>query len=536
MLKARFLLSLIGIVILSACSVSGAATDVVSRTPIPTFIPTSIPKTIEPTLTLVPTIAPTATLSPRQSPRSNRHSLTVGYGRDQNDSVFHFNYEQHKLVLLYGEGSSIILSAAGVALSPDASSLVWLELGDSNQPNSPTYIVDLDLIRNKRTKTLIAQDLQWKIPEAPGRMPKLIPFDPRQIALDSDNRNESDIALNFEIPVFNWSRDSRGFSFTISLLGGIGFIKQAQLYYIQRGTPQALPVAYDATGTAVGINARWSPDSQTISFIRNYEKSGIWLADLTSRRVKKDFSKFSGTYGYISDIVWLPNSKQLIFRAFDPKDIEGTSNLQDGSSNLYLLDTDTGNVRQLTSAQKVGQRGWWTDNRMYGLAEQGKSIVYRTQKLHYPNEQDIELVDVAVSSLNLETGEVRVLSKILPRRNGVVSPTGDAVLIQYGEACPRKRSADSNEQFVAFSFQVISVSDGKAIFDSGTTQCIASPVWSPDGHLVAGYYGDEVFIWDLETGKSINVASDKEMPGRKWILGWVPDPDTWEKLASTKTP
>jgi hypothetical protein len=45
---------------------------------------------------------------------------------------------------------------------------------------------------------------------------------------------------------------------------------------------------------------------------------------------------------------------------------------------------------------------------------------------------------------------------------------------------------------------------------------------SSDMHLIAGYQGDQVVIWDILTGEFTVVAED--LPGRKVFLGWVPDP------------
>jgi hypothetical protein len=107
-----------------------------------------------------------------------------------------------------------------------------------------------------------------------------------------------------------------------------------------------------------------------------------------------------------------------------------------------------------------------------------------------------------------------------------ISPNDKLVVLLYGDPCTDNFPDNDIASNVSFPFQIISIQQREVVFIPPPGECIALPTWSPDGHLIAGHSGDDIVIWDLDSGESTIVAPEFE--GRNIFLGWDPDPQVGE--------
>ena len=286
----------------------------------------------------------------------------------------------------------------------------------------------------------------------------------------------------------------------------------------------ALLVVCSASGWAQGQSASpatrnfdqvaISPDGNRVAWVQSSVNasgeltgaSSIYVQDLRSPGAKpKRISAGSDVQGASEDtIVWSPDSKHLAFLS----DFEG-----DGQSNFYVVNTDGGSARKLTSLKGyLADPAWSPDQKTLAFlftenapraAGPLMPMVPETgvidQKVY---EQRLTLVDVG-------SGKVRQLS---PPDMYVYqydwSPDGKsfAAIAAHG-------AGDSN-WYVA-EIYTLGVENGalKAVYKPSLQ--IAVPRWSPDGKTIAfigglmsdeGSIGGDIFVVPATGGEARNVT------------------------------
>jgi len=121
----------------------------------------------------------------------------------------------------------------------------------------------------------------------------------------------------------------------------------------------------DSNGQPIhGREPRWSPDGGTLAFI-SYGPSGdrqsnpeIFLLDVESGDIRQltDCHRNRATCHELS---WSPDGTRLVFRSnhtADPEDLEGRL----GASEIFLVVVDSGEIRRLTSNDSLDiTPNWW---------------------------------------------------------------------------------------------------------------------------------------------------------------------------------
>ncbi len=135
--------------------------------------------------------------------------------------------------------------------------------------------------------------------------------------------------------------------------------------------------AFESAGT-------WSPDSKRYAFVIYSEgKNKLAIADMDKARVIDDF--FIPTIPSFSNINWSPDGEKILF-----------SGLKNGHSNLFTIDINTKEVKQLTNDYYANMQPKWSPD--------GKSIVFVTDHIDYAKTRPNKNLTFAI--LNLDRKEV----------------------------------------------------------------------------------------------------------------------------------
>jgi len=175
---------------------------------------------------------------------------------------------------------------------------------------------------------------------------------------------------------------------------------------------------------------------------------------------------------------WSPDGSMLVYQGRD-----GTT----GLGNLFVVDLNTGEVRQITHFRPL-RRGWWF--MWQSFAPDGSTILFHRPRRHVaPSEQVWDLWSVPLSG-----GE-----PVLVRRNagfGTYSPDGGTLAY----LSPMSSEATGDALWLVDA----GGGDPRALVER---EGLWWPTWSPDGTMIAYADGtDEIHVVDVATGQSTKVA------------------------------
>lgn len=268
------------------------------------------------------------------------------------------------------------------------------------------------------------------------------------------------------------------------------------------------------TGRGEGT-PRFSPDGQTLLFLSTSDDEGNQLHsyDLDTHEIRR-LSRF---HGPITDPMWSPDGKTVLFSStqgsippakkrpdeavviedFGYK-FDGVGYIRpDGHTHLFLMDVQTGDIRQLTEGVHDELHHTWSPD--------GQWIAYAGNELR-PKEQSIGY-DLFI--LSPQTGEKRMISGglWLVSYPNPIRPvfTPDSAGVIMGCLNPAADSSLGYPDIVFFQFP-ISGEDARCIFEKSDTcyQCVQFPYnascgWgmdkvqiTPDGqyvYFVSGFNG-----------------------------------------------
>jgi Tol biopolymer transport system component len=132
----------------------------------------------------------------------------------------------------------------------------------------------------------------------------------------------------------------------------------------------------------------WSPDDQFIAMVQTFSSfansGGIWIVDSSTG---KDSRQLADMEMYAGATQWSPAGNQVLF----PSSRGSVPDI-----NLWLLDTQSGDIRQLTSDMNILDAIWSTD---------GSAILLSGMKVHEGEQESYDLWLLAP-----ETGEIRRLT------------------------------------------------------------------------------------------------------------------------------
>jgi hypothetical protein len=486
-------------------------------------------------------VTPMATKTPTESPtpsyfsqtRSEIHHLIFSNLTETGQIIFSYDLESEKGEIIFemppemslhnigvtpvpGQSSDELiplpqregLGWASLYLSPDAKTLVAIT---APHGQAPSYIHQINLDSKTVVSILIAEDYQWRIPLVEGRIPDIL----KNIRPGYEEYAVALALLDF--PSIQWAPDSRGFIFTIQTLTDT---PPAQMYFVSRYSEEAIPLISAESGSDIGISARWSPDGNSIAFPRFESKEGIWIIDQLENTIGRSISSIN-ELARLSAPIWSPDGNFLAIKAGLAEQTVG---------DLYLINIEEDKTDLLTDLtdrySAVGDQA--TLIAIQWLDDQSGLVYYEVGK-----HSQSSVIDRIVKHFDLDTMQEYVLSDLPAAYIGgyfvpsvTLSPNDELIVFLYGEPCTNNLPENDFASNISFEFQILSIQERKVVFIPPPGECIALPSWSPDGHLIAGHSGDDIVVWDLDSGESTIVAP--ELEGRKIFLGWVPDPQLGE--------
>ena len=154
----------------------------------------------------------------------------------------------------------------------------------------------------------------------------------------------------------------------------VDIIRLRDASLVERVTASMRAAAYDHLSIGSGTVA-WAQDGQTIAFVaKEGPRDRIMLWDLYDKELVQTLSM--SDLDLVESLTWSPDSRQLAFI--------GTGQ---GQSDLYVMDVQTGERRQLTGTPEREDHPSWSPD--------GQRIAFSTK---YRNQFDIKIYDLAEGS------------------------------------------------------------------------------------------------------------------------------------------
>lgn len=502
--RALFLVCMLAV----GCSALGGVTSpptatMAGRTKPPTSLPSPTAGSFSPT-------PPTPSRVAFPVPRSPAHRLSFSNSDNVAQTIYVYDFdtsEVNSVLTLspqlsgHSQGANPRLGPEEMYLSPDGDILAVLEAGSELAPADYLHQIDLTTGETKRLK--LSERGKWTLPKVPGRDP------------GEDVEQESPFLVNpysnlFFFDTLVWSPDSRGFAFTLGDDGWGGphgdQHHDGQMYYVERGSTQAVPLAAKAPGNHVGFGAAWSPGSRYLTYVtRSIIDNTLWLIDA---RDADSATQISGEIiDWRAQTGWLRDESALIYV---------------DTRLVVKVDPMTGERKELVELQR--EEGDHVTYDVVGEVADGGSIV--AIERHETDDQPV-WDRQRVLYIDLRTDEVTSLLEGEAITQAYVLPVDDLLWVVYGE---RREGAIVEVP----SGKVVAGPDPRLYPPSKREEIDSSPAWAsdafdesrlrwtPDMHLLAGYRGDDIVVWDVETGGYTTVAP--ELKGYKVLLGWDPTP------------
>lgn len=426
---------------------------------------------------------------PFGQPRSRSHRLLFTVATASDETLYAYDVETAETTAL----TTLPPQLRGhrwMTWAPDRSALLTLEAAEGGQPN---YIHQFEVGTGEFMSILILDEYEWTIPLVPGRIPRIEPPS-RGTAWD----DASDVFQGFE-----WAPDSSGFVFVLGLYD-LEDPEPTQIYYVERGRTEVIPIGAEAKTITVGEDPSWSPDGRYVLYLGDPLALvfGMWVIDLSDPDVPVQIADFYPD----GSPVWAGDGQSIY--------VQHTSALVAGERTYSLLEiaVPSGEQRELLSVATSGDERvslvagsepldgkWLLIRESHWIPEDSagprSDYVYdpRNSSLHY---------------LNLELGEDRELLRGEDITWMSISPANDWVRLQYADlgVCA-----------------ILRLPDLAPVIGPTAALCDATD-WSPDGHLLYGLVDFEVHsagpvvIYDLDTQERIIVDDFPE--GEITPLGW----------------
>jgi len=275
------------------------------------------------------------------------------------------------------------------------------------------------------------------------------------------------------------------------------------LYYVERGGTELLPLAVEAPGNDIGFSASWSLNGRYVVYKREALFSELWLVDMQTPSAAVQVAE----HVVIDCWDWLADEKALIYSA--------------DYSTVVKVDLATLDTTPLrTFEQELGEYF------LFELAGQTLSNGYLVVERREINRQ----LDPAFQKLiyiDLLSGSVMPLLEGMPMSTAVVLPGSDKVWITDDDTrqgwiaeLPSGQviAGPSSTLYPPTSVELEILPDLEDVGDE-----VRQRSRSPDLHLWVGYRGDDLVVWDVQSGRITTVAPEFE--GRKVFLGWDPTPE-----------
>ena len=188
--------------------------------------------------------------------------------------------------------------------------------------------------------------------------------------------------------------------------------------------------------------------------------------------------------------VWSPDGKKITF----------TSN-RDGTRNIYVMNSDGGNVKQLTDGAGINNSATWSPD---------------SQKLLFESSRD---GNAEIYVMNSDGSDQKRLT-FNPTTDG-----GPAVFSPNGEKIAFARSAAiEGDAFYNFDIYTMNADGGDVQRLTTDPEYDAGPKWSPDGSKIVFISGRDknfdVFVMNADGSdqKNLTNSHENEVP-----IGWAPD-------------
>jgi hypothetical protein len=496
---------------IGACTPASETTTIQPRaTPTPSIQVTDTPPPI-------PSITSSPTLVPFHIPRAETHNLIFSNSTETEQTIYSYDYEMGTYseifllptdMSLYQGGRTVGLPPSFMFLSPDAMTLITLQYGTIENPQNDLH--QIDLLTGEVFTIKLFENGQWAIPIVPGRKPG---------QEDEDAGFQDDISI---IGLFNtlvWAPDSSGFVFTLGeniAADSEGYHYNGQLYYVQRGSDTVVPLAVDAPGNDIGFDANWSPRGNYISYYSETGPDAVWVIDMENSSNALPIIPSSKPF----QIMWYLDESSILFSRplfFEPPDFTVHYNVL---ARFYVPE---GEIQYLIVEDENPYSNVLFD--LVGQMPVDKSFIV-IERHEIDDKFDTTLQKILY--IDLETCEILSLLEGQAISEAFILPVDGLIWVTFDESQEGAFiKVPSGEIVLGPSSHLYPPTDEEIqyapSYDNWGWHRTKAQSKSSDMHLIAGYQGDEVVIWDILTGEFTIVAED--LPGRKVFLGWVPDLD-----------
>lgn len=138
----------------------------------------------------------------------------------------------------------------------------------------------------------------------------------------------------------------------------------------------------------INSSGDWSPDGRSFAFIVYSDGNNeISILDTRSGKVERSFRP--DNIGAVYNVAWAPNGQEIVFN--------GT---RGGISDLYLMNAQTGAVRQLTNDRYAQLQPTFSPD--------GRTIAFATDQSEETNFERMTFGDLKIGTLDLASGQITV--------------------------------------------------------------------------------------------------------------------------------
>ncbi len=185
---------------------------------------------------------------------------------------------------------------------------------------------------------------------------------------------DDDTINSFSSPCWSLSGDMLAVHSSDGIEQHVDIIRLRDASLVERVTGNMRAAAYDHLSSGSGTVA-WAQDGQTIAFVaKEGPRDRIMLWDLYDKKLVQTLTM--PDVDLVESLTWSPDSRQLAFI--------GTGQ---GQSDLYIIDVQTGERRQLTGTPEREDYPNWSPD--------GQRIAFSSK---YRNQFDIKIYDLAEST------------------------------------------------------------------------------------------------------------------------------------------
>ena len=484
----------------------GACTPVSKTTATQALV--TLPPSIQVTVSPTPIPPPTSSSPsvPFPIPRAEFHNLLFSNSSETEQSIYSYNYETATYSEILTLPTDMSLHQAGrtggllpslMFLSPDAKILVALQHGINANPID--FLHQIDLITGQVVTIKLHENGEWAIPIVDGRRPGQ--------EYEDEGIGDFNVSISGLLNTLTWSPDSSGFFFTLGKdIASISerYHYNGQIYYVPRGSTIASPLAVEAPGNDIGFEASWSPNGNYLIYVRDLLFTDLWLIDMQQPSTAVQLTEEV----FPTQWIWISDNRSLLYTNY---------------SSVNIIDTVLGSAIKLVQhEQNLGE--FYLYDIIGETNGNGGVIIIERHEIN----TELDLDSQKLRYIDLETKETISMMEGEPISEAFILPVDGLIWVTYDEAQEGAYvKVPSGEIILGPSSQLHPPTDDEIqygpSYDTSSWYSTKSRSKSSDLHLIAGYQGDEIVIWDIQTGGFTVVAGD--LSGKKVFLGWVPDLD-----------